>query len=252
MRHFLGPPESAAELAPYVESVNGALATAIAGAAVQSPSDDSNLTPDGTASVSAVRVVSPVVATVDFGISDSGSDNYVQRFVGDVIATGGRWKLSWATVCMLVEAERYVCPNPPAPLPGAVPLHHSLQGDTKLAHQVPDLVRPQALAVLPGGDLLIVDSDRDQILRWQPDGSLSVFAGTGQPGASGIGGPAVDARLPPTSAPSSPSRRTAPSTRPAATTVGCSSSLPPASSNEPTPSSATRPASPWAHQGPCT
>jgi hypothetical protein len=195
-RHLLGSPESAAELAPYVQSANGVLATAIAAAAVQSPSEDSNLTPDGTASISAVKIVAPGVAAVDFGISDSGSDNYVQRFVGDVVATDGRWKLSWATVCMLVEAESYVCPNPPATLLGAVPLPHALQGDTIVAHHVPDLVRPQALAVLPNGDLLIVDSDRDQILRWQPDGTLSVFAGTGQPGSSGIGGPAVDARLP--------------------------------------------------------
>ena len=195
--HLLGPPETATELTPYVQSVDTTLANAIAAGAGQSPSDDSNLTPDGTASVSTIEVVSQGVATVDFGINDGGNDNYSQPFVGDAVLTSGRWKLSWATVCVLVEAESYVCPNPPATLPGgAVPLPHSLQGDTILTHQTPDLVRPQALAVLPDGDLLIVDSDRDQILRWQPNGRLSVYAGTGQPGSAGIGGPAVDTRLP--------------------------------------------------------
>ncbi len=57
-------------------------------------------------------------------------------------------------------------------------------------------MRPQALAIEPDGELLIVDRYRDQILRWQGDGHLSVFAGTGQPGLAGVGGPAVDARLP--------------------------------------------------------
>jgi sugar lactone lactonase YvrE len=195
-RHLLGPPESAKELAPYVEAVNARLATAIASGAVQTSSDDANLTPDGTASVSTIKVVSPTVATVNFAISDGGDNAYPQRFVGDVVATGGRWKISWATVCMLVEAESYVCPNPPTTLLGAVPLPHSLSAENETAHQEPDLLRPQALAVEPDGDLLIVDTDRDQILRWQPDGHLSIFAGTGQPGLGGVGGPAVDARLP--------------------------------------------------------
>jgi sugar lactone lactonase YvrE len=152
--------------------------------------------PNGTSSVSAVEVVAPGVATVDFSISDQGSGGYQQRFVGNVVLANGRWKISWATVCMLVEAESYVCPDPPRALPGAVPLPRSLSGEVEAAHQEPDLLRPQALAIEPDGDLLIVDTDRDQILRWQSDGHLSIFAGTGQPGLAGVGGPAVDARLP--------------------------------------------------------
>jgi len=194
--HLVGPPETAKQLEPYVDAVNGALASAIAGGAAQTPSDDSGLLPDGTISVSTIKVSSSDVATVDFNISDSGSDGYRQRFVGDVVFANGRWKVSWATVCMLVETESYICPGPPRALPGAVPLPRSLSGELETAHQERDLLRPQALAVEPDGDLLIVDTDRDQILRWQHDGHLSIFAGTGQPGLGGVGGRAADARLP--------------------------------------------------------
>jgi sugar lactone lactonase YvrE len=195
-RHLVGPPESARQLFPYVDAVDGPLAAAIAGGAAQTRSDDSALLSNGTSSVSTIKVVASGVATVDFGITDQGSGGYLQRFEGNVVLADGRWKVSWATVCMLVEAESYVCPNPPTALPGAVPLPRSLSGEVETAHQEPDLLRPQALAIEPDGDLLIVDSDRDQILRWQSDGHLSIFAGTGQPGLAGVGGPAVDARLP--------------------------------------------------------
>jgi hypothetical protein len=195
-RHLVGPPESAKSLVPFVDVVNASLAAAIAGGAAQTRSDDSALLSNGTSSVSTVKVVASDVATVDFSITDQGSDGYKQRFVGNVVLADGRWKISWATVCMLVEAESYVCPNPPRALPGAVPLPHSLSGQIETAHQEPDLLRPQALAIEPDGDLLIVDTDRDEVLRWRSDGQLSIFAGTGQPGLAGVGGPAADARLP--------------------------------------------------------
>jgi len=59
----------------------------------------------------------------------------------------------------------------------------------------PDLIQPGALAAEPNGDMLILDSSRDQILRLTPNGTLSVFAGTGREGFTGDGGPAVDAEL---------------------------------------------------------
>ena len=59
----------------------------------------------------------------------------------------------------------------------------------------PDLIQPTTLAALPDGELLILDSSRDQILKLRADGDLSVFAGTGRLGFSGDGGPARDAEL---------------------------------------------------------
>jgi hypothetical protein len=59
----------------------------------------------------------------------------------------------------------------------------------------PDLIQPTTLAAEPDGDILILDSSRDQILQLVPDGTLSVFAGNGRIGFSGDGGPAVDAEL---------------------------------------------------------
>ncbi len=58
-----------------------------------------------------------------------------------------------------------------------------------------DLIQPTTLATLPDGDLLILDSSRDQILRLTPKGVLSVFAGNGRIGFSGDGGPARNAEL---------------------------------------------------------
>jgi sugar lactone lactonase YvrE len=55
--------------------------------------------------------------------------------------------------------------------------------------------RPGALAVAPDGDLYVVDSGRDQILRHLPSGKFEVVAGTGQRGFSGDGGPATDAKI---------------------------------------------------------
>jgi len=59
----------------------------------------------------------------------------------------------------------------------------------------PDLIQPTTLATLPNGDLLILDSSRDQILELTPDGDLSVFAGNGRLGFAGDGGPARNAEL---------------------------------------------------------
>jgi sugar lactone lactonase YvrE len=58
-----------------------------------------------------------------------------------------------------------------------------------------DLIQPTTLAALPDGELLILDSSRDQILRLTAKGVLSVFAGNGRIGVSGDGGPARDAEL---------------------------------------------------------
>jgi hypothetical protein len=54
---------------------------------------------------------------------------------------------------------------------------------------------PTTLAVAPNGDLLVVDSGRDQILRYLPSGKFQVVAGDGKRGFSGDGGPAVRAEI---------------------------------------------------------
>jgi hypothetical protein len=54
---------------------------------------------------------------------------------------------------------------------------------------------PYALAVAPNGDLLVVDSGRDQILRHLPSGKFQVIAGDGERGFSGDGGQAIRARI---------------------------------------------------------
>jgi sugar lactone lactonase YvrE len=61
--------------------------------------------------------------------------------------------------------------------------------------QTPDVIQPTTLAAQANGDILILDSSRDQILRLTPGGTLSVFAGSGRLGFSGDGGPATKAEL---------------------------------------------------------
>ena len=57
------------------------------------------------------------------------------------------------------------------------------------------LKAPHGLAVARNGDLYIVDTGRDQVLRRLPPGILQVVAGNGHRGFSGDGGPARDAEL---------------------------------------------------------
>jgi hypothetical protein len=54
---------------------------------------------------------------------------------------------------------------------------------------------PYALSVAANGDLLAVDTGRDQILRRLPSGKFRVIAGDGKRGFSGDGGPAIRARV---------------------------------------------------------
>lgn len=54
---------------------------------------------------------------------------------------------------------------------------------------------PGALAVSPNGDLYVVDTGRDQILRHSANGEFEVIAGTGKRGFSGDGDLAIDAKL---------------------------------------------------------
>jgi hypothetical protein len=146
----------------------------------------------GTVRVFGAQMAGPGVATVDFGLGDDG---FASRFVGTAVAVDGTWHVSWVTVCMLVEDQGTACPPAPAGVVATVPLPYSVTARQQLAGEPAGLVRPEALAAGPDGSLLIVDADRDQVLQRWPDGQLAVFAGTGQPGFSGDGGPARAAQL---------------------------------------------------------
>lgn len=194
--HLVGPPRSAVALGPYVQGVDGAMAAALAKGAVNQRADEASLLPDGTMRVSVVRRLSGSVASVAFGITQRGQGPpYTWHFVGTAVYSQRRWMASWTTVCMLVEQEGVLCPNPPAGVVSALPLPYSVTAREQASEQSPDLIRPGALALTASGDLLIADSFRDQIVEWHPNGELTVFAGTGQTGFSGDGEPALDARL---------------------------------------------------------
>jgi sugar lactone lactonase YvrE len=57
------------------------------------------------------------------------------------------------------------------------------------------LGNPVAVAVDDAGNVYIADSLAHRVRRVTPDGAISTFAGTGTPGRTGDGGPAVQARL---------------------------------------------------------
>ena len=57
------------------------------------------------------------------------------------------------------------------------------------------LKHPYGLAAAANGDLYVVDTARDQVLRRLPSGRFQLVAGDGRRGFSGDGGPASDAEL---------------------------------------------------------
>jgi hypothetical protein len=115
-----------------------------------------------------------------------------------------RWGLGSALIALAVSAcvgGYFIVFGPPsaphhtAPPSGSNAPSSSGTGRKSVPTRSPDLIQPTTLASLPGGDVLIMDSSRDQILRLTPNGQLSVFAGTGRLGFSGDGRPARDADL---------------------------------------------------------
>lgn len=115
-----------------------------------------------------------------------------------------RWMIgSWIAALLAVAgAVGYIVASGPpsrshraAPPGSATAPGSSTSGRVFTPTRSPDVIQPTTLATLPNGDLLILDSSRDQILRLRPNGDLSVFAGDGRLGFTGDGGPARDAEL---------------------------------------------------------
>jgi len=56
-------------------------------------------------------------------------------------------------------------------------------------------ISPQSLYIDPAGAIYVIDSGANRIRKITPDGNINAFAGTGQAGYGGDGGPAANARL---------------------------------------------------------
>lgn len=100
------------------------------------------------------------------------------------------------TIAIVVSGASYAIvsrPSAPAPHTGASSLTKAVSAAQSGPFVSPRA--PYALAVAPNGDLLVVDSGRDQVLRRLPSGKFQVIAGDGKRGFSGDGGPAGRARI---------------------------------------------------------
>jgi hypothetical protein len=127
-------------------------------------------------------------------VASGGNGPYSQRFTGAAVRIGDAWEVAWSTACFVAESYHVSCPRPPARLASA-PLPEATVPVRFARPTALGLLRPEALAVAADGSLLIVDANRNQVLRRLPGGRLEVVAGTGQVGFAGDGGPAVDAEL---------------------------------------------------------
>jgi hypothetical protein len=144
-----------------------------------------------------VRIVRSGVASVPLNLVTTGirpTGGSLAQFDGEALRVGGRWQLSWTTLCLLAESGGQACPRTPKGITAGTLLPESLVSQKSPADLTPGLIDPGPLAIAPGGGVLIADQGRDQILEWK-NGALSVVAGNGLVGFSGDGGPAVDAEL---------------------------------------------------------
>jgi len=177
---------------PYLEGYDTAIRTALQQAG--------SLLTEGYAGVVKVRdlvgtaqIVGPGEAVVPFTIRAIPKSVPSSSLTYDAVAlrVGGRWRVSWTTMCLLVESARQLCPPTPRGLVAGDVVPSATNGSLALSQGV---VRPGPLAIAPNGALLVSDGERNQILEWR-DGTVSVVAGDGLEGFSGDGGPAVDAEL---------------------------------------------------------
>jgi len=111
-----------------------------------------------------------------------------------------RQRRRWFFICIIVVIAIVVSGTTYAIVsrPSARVRHTGTSSPSKTLAQSGPFVSPKApygLAIASNGDLLVVDSGRDQILRRLPAGKFQVVAGDGKRGFSGDGGPAVRAEV---------------------------------------------------------
>jgi hypothetical protein len=147
--------------------------------------------------VGRAALASPAEATVPLDITfekTPASASLHQSFTAVALEAHHVWQVSWTTLCLLVEVGGTVCPATPKGLVAGDVLPHATGSSLDPPDLTPGLIDPGALAVAPGGGVLIADDARNQILEWK-SGQLSVIAGNGLAGFSGDGGPATQAEL---------------------------------------------------------
>ena len=100
----------------------------------------------------------------------------------------------------LFLALHFLTPDLPAQQPGACIIDTIAGGGTAVPGNggpalEAELFEPSETAIGPDGSLYIADTAHDAIRRVGPGGAIESVAGTGEPGFSGDGGPATQARL---------------------------------------------------------
>ena len=184
----------------YLEGYDGAMRVALQESGTRLVSGFGGKPVTVRFSTGRVTVARPDEAAVPLTISVVAKyppPSYSDSFDAVALRVGGRWKVSWTTMCLLVESAEQVCPPTPRHLEAGYILptaERSGAATTADAASTTGLVGPAPLAMALNGGVLIADADRNQILEWH-GGTLSVVAGDGLSGFSGDGGPAVGAEL---------------------------------------------------------
>jgi hypothetical protein len=203
VHHLLSDNASVASGRDFVQGYDQAMASALQSAAARSTYSVPTAHLGAAAgafseAVGHLEQAGPSTITVPVTFTmkgESPSWSTSNHFVGTAVRTGGRWRISWATGCALVEVAGVVCPTAPKGIEATVPPPSVDPSQATAPQLAPGLVDPSGMAIEPDGNLLIADAGRDQVLLRSSGGQLEVFAGTGAAGFSGDGGPAPQADL---------------------------------------------------------
>jgi hypothetical protein len=196
-RHLVSPFRPVVSQRAFIQGYDPALASALQGAWGSGFGASGGVTTLSEV-FGVVRRASATVVTVPVVFTEPGGAAWatdLRHYVGTALRVHGRWKVSWATVCAIIEASDAVCPAAPRGVTSTVPPPSYDPTESSARLLAPGLIDPSALAAGPDGSLLIADTGRDQVLRRTAGGQLQVVAGTGRSGFAGDGGPATDAEL---------------------------------------------------------